>query len=107
MVHKVILTNLMKTYINVNKLNEEVTDYNITLPSKFDLEVKNGFKTLITMYWLPKIHKTPTGARFIDTSRKCSIKALSKTVTQKFLNQFLSKFFVKSHIFVLNRFRKR
>ena len=48
----------------VNKLKEEVIDGNITLSSKFDLEVQNGFKTLPIMYWLQMVHKTPTGARF-------------------------------------------
>ena len=36
------------------------------------------------MSGLPKIHKIPTGTRFIVASRKCSTKALSKIVTKAF-----------------------
>ena len=54
----------------VDKLKKEVTDHKITLSNKFDLEFENDFKTLPIMYWLPKMHKTPTGAIFIVASRK-------------------------------------
>ena len=34
------------------------------------------------MYWIPKLHKNPTKARFIVAAPNCSIKPLSKAVTQ-------------------------
>ena len=54
------------------------------------------------------MHRTPAGARFIVTSRKCNIKVLSKAVTKAFklvLSQIQS-FHEKSHFyFVYKKFR--
>ena len=36
------------------------------------------------MYWLPKIHKTPVGARFIVASYYCSTNPLSDTISKNF-----------------------
>ena len=36
------------------------------------------------MYWIPKMHKTPIGSRFIVASSKCSTKRLSKAVSKAF-----------------------
>ena len=36
------------------------------------------------MYWLPKMHKTPIGARFIIASNYCSTKPLSDTTSKLF-----------------------
>ena len=51
------------------------------------------------MYWLPKIHKRPTGARFIVAFRKCSTKALSNASTKSFELIFkqIQSFHKKSH----------
>ena len=34
------------------------------------------------MYWLPKIHKTPVGARFIVPSYYCSTNPFSDTISK-------------------------
>ena len=34
-------------------------------------------KTLPVMYWIPKMHKNPTGARYIIVSKICSTKPSS------------------------------
>ena len=80
----------------INKLKGKVTDDNITFFSKFDLEVQIFFKTLPIMYWLPKMHKTTTGARLIVASRKCSINALSKAL--KLFFKKIQCFHEKSHL---------
>ena len=36
------------------------------------------------MYWLPKIHKTPVGARFIVASYYCSTNRLSDKMSKNF-----------------------
>ena len=36
------------------------------------------------MYWLPKMHKTSIGARFIAASYYCSTNPLSDTICKKF-----------------------
>ena len=33
------------------------------------------------LYWLPKVHKTPVGSRFMAASHKCTTKPLSKLLT--------------------------
>ena len=38
-------------------------------------------KRLPTMYWLPKLHKTPYKARFIANSSSCTTTELSKLLT--------------------------
>ena len=48
----------------VNKLKEEMIDVSITISSKYDLEIQNNFKTRLIMLQLPKMHKTPTVARY-------------------------------------------
>ena len=40
-------------------------------------EITEKEKTLPIMYWIPKMHKNPTGARFIIASKKYSTKQIS------------------------------
>ena len=42
------------------------------------------FNCLPCIYWLPKMHKIPPGARFKITGKKCINKQLSKHVTSAF-----------------------
>ena len=36
------------------------------------------------MYWIPKMHKNQTGARFIIASETCSTKQISKSASNVF-----------------------
>ena len=36
------------------------------------------------MYWIPKMHKSPSASRFIIASKKCSTKQISKAVSNAF-----------------------
>ena len=36
------------------------------------------------MYWIPKMHKDPPGARFIIASKQCSTKKISKSVSSAY-----------------------
>ena len=36
------------------------------------------------MYWLPKLHKTPIGDRYIIASKNCSTKPLSSVISKIF-----------------------
>ena len=40
------------------------------------------------MYWLPKMHKTPVGARFIVASYSCNTNPLSDTISKIFIMVF-------------------
>ena len=50
----------------------------------FDLIITGLDKLLPILYWLPKMHKTPIGARFIVASNYCSTKPLSDTTSKLF-----------------------
>ena len=45
-------------------------------------------ESLPIMYWLPKIHKTPIGARFILASYYCSNNPISHTISKNFKKIF-------------------
>ena len=46
-----------------------------------NIHVETELRLLPSLYWLPKLHKTPYGTRFIAASRKCTNKPLSKLLT--------------------------
>ena len=50
----------------------------------FDLIITGLDKLLPILYWLPKMHKTPIGARFNVASNYCSTKPLSDTTSKLF-----------------------
>ena len=51
------------------------------LALKYSVCVKERQDKLPTMYWLPKLHKTPYKARFIADSSSCTTTELSKLLT--------------------------
>ena len=51
---------------------------------RLGLEVSDREKDLPIMYWIPKVHKDPPGARFIIASKQCSTKKISKSVSSAF-----------------------
>ena len=59
----------------VDLINEDVM-----LCERFGLTIEEGQKTLPIMYWTPKMHYTPSRARFIVSSAKCSTKPISRLV---------------------------
>ena len=72
------------TYVKANKSAEEIIDENITYTKRLGFEVNDKDKSLPVMYWTPKMHKTPIGARFIIASKSCSTKAISTAVSSIF-----------------------
>ena len=61
---------------------EEIIPANISYCLKFDLNITELDESLPIMYWLPKIHKTPVGARFIVASYYCSTNPFSETISK-------------------------
>ena len=51
---------------------------------RLGLEVEDKESDLPSMYWIPKMHKNPPGARFIIASKQCSTKKISKSVPSAF-----------------------
>ena len=72
------------TYSISNRSKEDILDENITYNKRLNLEVKDEDNKLPLMYWLPKLHKKPTKARFIIASKHCSTKPLSKAISSVF-----------------------
>ena len=68
--------NSTSTFSQTQKYKEEIIKANIKYCKKFNLKVTEQDKTLSIMYWFPKMHKTPIGARFIVASQNCSTKAI-------------------------------
>ena len=60
-------------------------EQNITLDSVFRLQNNDDeFNCLPCIYWLPKMPKIPSDARFIIAGKKCINKQLRKHVTSAF-----------------------
>ena len=55
-------------FINT-KPKEKFIETKVKYNKKFDFKITEQDKTLPTMYWLPKMHKTSTGSRFIVPSK--------------------------------------
>ena len=66
-------------------LHTVLQQQNNTLDSVFGLKNNDEeFNCFPCIYWLPKMHKIPSGARFIITGKKYINKQLSKHVTSAF-----------------------
>ena len=89
------------TYKICNKDVQNVIDNNIQICDKFGLKVEEGYETLPIIYWMPKMHKNPSGARFIVASSKCSTKPLSKTISYifKLIFEQIQNFNLKSKFY--------
>ena len=72
------------TYEKSNLSKDEIINNNIKFCEKFGLKITEEQKSLPLMYWLPKMHKTPIGTRFIIASKNCSTKPLSGIISNAF-----------------------
>ena len=81
-----LLSATPNTYQQVNgTLHNILQQQNNTLDSVFGLKNNDEeFNCLPCIYWLPKMHKIPSGAKFIIAGKKCINKQLSKDVTSAF-----------------------
>ena len=74
-----------KTYSRATHSTEEIIRENISnYCKKFDLNINEIHKSPLIMYWLPKMHKTLIGVRFIVASKNYSAKPLSDTISKIF-----------------------
>ena len=71
-------------YLQNISSNEILNNHKDNLCNLFGITIPLDMHTLPDIYWLPKLHKNPTKARFIIASQKCSIKKLSKDITSIF-----------------------
>ena len=73
------LTYLISDVDPINIINN-----NMELCERYGLSLEERQKTLPIMYWTPKMHYTPSRARFIVSSAKCSTKPLSRVISNTF-----------------------
>ena len=77
---------------------EEIIHINLEFNKRLNLVNNVKDNCLPIMYWTPKLHKSPVGARFIIASKHCSTKPLSKTVSDvfKFIYKQVESFHTKA-----------
>ena len=98
-----VLGQASVTYTRSNKTMVEIIHDDLLVTDRLKLKAEEKNEILPSMYWMPKMHKNPTGQRFIIASKFCSTKPLSKTISSVFnliFNQIenfrlKAKFFVK------------
>ena len=70
------------TYLKTTKSSDTIVrNHSTFLKRNFNINISDKNKQLPHMYWLPKLHKTPSKSRFIVAATHCSVKPLSKAVT--------------------------
>ena len=73
------------TYSPAQKSKDEIIFDNIGYSKRLKLQPNEERDSVLpVMYWTPKMHKTPSGCRFIIASKNCSIKHFSKAVSSAF-----------------------
>ena len=72
------------TYEKVEKSKENIVDENVMYAKRSGFTVAEREKDLPIMYWIPKMHKISSAARFIIASKHCSTKQVSKAVSNAF-----------------------
>jgi len=63
---------------------KKIINNNVKYSKTLNINVSDKEHNLPIMYWLPKMHKNPTGKRFIIASKQCSTKQISTSVSKVF-----------------------
>ena len=69
------------TYQHTSLSKEEIVRNHKSVLESFNIKIKDEDLDLPSLYWTPKLHKSPYKQRFIAGSSKCSTKPLSKILT--------------------------
>ena len=69
------------TYQYVTDNPTSIIHRHIKYMKEINLVVPSNMEELPCLYWLPKLHKTPFGSRFIADSNRCTMKPLSGLLT--------------------------
>ena len=73
-----------QTYEMSQEAKEGFIDETNVFARKLGYKIEEDFKELPSMYWIPKMHKTPIKHRFIVASKKCCTKPISTAVSNAF-----------------------
>ena len=74
-----------------NTSNQLIRNHGSTILTHFDISHNAENKCLPSMYWLPKLHRNTAKIKFIIPVPKCSLKALSKSITYVFCFKSFNK----------------
>ena len=81
-----------KTYERFSTDEKSIVDNHCChITTKFAVGISENQETLLTLYWLPKLHKRPYKSRFIANSSSCTTAELSKLLSSCFTD-------VKNHL---------
>ena len=69
------------TYVVTDRLGMDIVRKHVDDMKGLQIPIKSEMEVLPSFYWLPKLHKTPYGNRFIAASNKCTTKPLSTILT--------------------------
>ena len=70
------------TYIQVNQDAASINNSIVQFSNSKNVKVVDSMKEIPLIYWIPKMHKNPIGARFIAGSRICALKPISKAFSK-------------------------
>ena len=74
-------TDQRSTYVSSTNSHDQLIRKHIMDMQRWNI-ISPVMERLLPMYWLPKLHKTPYGSRFIAASNICSTKPLSRLLTR-------------------------
>lgn len=69
------------TYSLTSFTKDEILQNHNSVLLSVGINIKENEENLPSLYWIPKLHKTPYTERYIAGSSKCSTKHLSKVLT--------------------------
>ena len=69
------------TYSLTSFTKDEILENHKSVLLSFGINIKEDEENLPSLYWIPKLHKTPYKERYIAGSSRCSTKHLSKVLT--------------------------
>ena len=100
--------NTSDTYKLATKIKDDIITNNLSLCDKYGLELTVSQMTLPFMYWMPKMHYSPSRARFIVAPSTCSSKPPSQAISKVFkllfhqVQNFHAKsMFYKNYMYIL------
>ena len=99
--HGVFSNSNTKGYSKVDLSKEDIINTKRKYCFNFGIIATDKQKHLSIMYWLPKMHKTPIAFRFVEASKQCSTKPLTKTIFNifKMLSSHVKSFHNKKRFY--------
>ena len=82
-------TNGPKTYEECSDNVDVIVKQHLLYMSSNNIKIPEVMTQLPAFHWLPKMHKTLTGSRFIAATSSCTTKPLSQLLTNLLFNNIM------------------